>query len=60
MIDEQGRLTNIQDIPKHAPFFFVEPDLTSENAQVMVKKVTPEQQGKFHLYQDCIQPLTAT
>lgn len=38
----EGRLTNIQDIPTHAPFFFVEPDLTAENAQSMLKKVTAE------------------
>ena len=43
---EQGRLSNIQDIPKHAPFFFVDPDLGSENAQEMLKRVPPEQRGE--------------
>ncbi|KIY53503.1 hypothetical protein FISHEDRAFT_63335 [Fistulina hepatica ATCC 64428] len=30
-----GRLTNILDVPRHGPFFFVDPDLTSDEAQRM-------------------------
>ncbi|KAI0802992.1 glutamyl-tRNA synthetase [Irpex lacteus] len=35
----QGRLTNLQDIPTLAPFFFVEPDLTSHEAVAMFQSV---------------------
>lgn len=36
---------NLQDIPKHAPYFFIDPDLSSPDADIMVKKYTTEQQG---------------
>ncbi|KAG5634487.1 hypothetical protein H0H81_001779, partial [Sphagnurus paluster] len=39
-----GRLTNLNDIPLHGSFFFVEPDYTADKAQVMLKRITPEQQ----------------
>ncbi len=35
----EGRLVNIKDIPTLAPFFFIEPDLGSEEARSMMKKV---------------------
>jgi len=35
----QGRVTNLQDIPLLAPFFFVEPDLTSTEAIAMFQSV---------------------
>lgn len=37
----QGRITNLQDIPKLAPYFFVDPDMSSGEAQAMLK-VAPE------------------
>ncbi|TFK74720.1 glutamyl-tRNA synthetase [Pluteus cervinus] len=42
----EGRLTNVQDIPKLAPFFFVDPDLSSPEAKVMIKKITLEQRAQ--------------
>ncbi|PCH33184.1 hypothetical protein WOLCODRAFT_129640 [Wolfiporia cocos MD-104 SS10] len=38
----QDRMTNLTDLPKLAPFFFVEPDYTSDEAQSMVKAIKPE------------------
>lgn len=38
----EGRLTNIYDIPKHAPFLFQDPDLASEQAQSMRSRITSE------------------
>ncbi|KAI0697163.1 glutamyl-tRNA synthetase [Cytidiella melzeri] len=35
----KGRLTNLQDMPTLAPFFFVEPDLTSHEAVSMFQSV---------------------
>jgi len=35
----EGRLVNIKDIPTLAPFFFIEPDLGSDEALSMMKKV---------------------
>ncbi|KJA20865.1 hypothetical protein HYPSUDRAFT_166443 [Hypholoma sublateritium FD-334 SS-4] len=35
----EGRLTNLYDIPKHAPYLFVDPDLTTEEAQSMLDNV---------------------
>ncbi|RDB27293.1 putative glutamate--tRNA ligase, mitochondrial [Hypsizygus marmoreus] len=42
----EGRLTNLQDIAIHGPFFFVEPDLSSDDAQAMLKNITPEQKSQ--------------
>ncbi|GLB36805.1 putative class-I aminoacyl-tRNA synthetase family protein [Lyophyllum shimeji] len=42
----EGRLTNLRDIALHAPFFFVEPDYSSNVAQKMLKNVTPEQRAQ--------------
>ncbi|KIL60776.1 hypothetical protein M378DRAFT_83308 [Amanita muscaria Koide BX008] len=39
----EGRLTNIRDIPKHAPYLFIDPDLSTDEAGAMLKRVTPEQ-----------------
>ncbi|KAF5341287.1 hypothetical protein D9757_014542 [Collybiopsis confluens] len=36
----QGRLTNIQDIPLHAPYLFIDPDLESEEAKGMIEGIT--------------------
>ncbi|THU89363.1 hypothetical protein K435DRAFT_865340 [Dendrothele bispora CBS 962.96] len=33
-----GRLTNLQDIPTHAPWLFVEPDFSSPEAQKMLEQ----------------------
>ncbi|KAG7452974.1 glutamyl-tRNA synthetase [Guyanagaster necrorhizus] len=46
----EGRLTNIQDIPRHAPFLFVEPDLTSDEAQSMFA-VMPDVQDRSRMLQ---------
>ncbi|KAF9042269.1 hypothetical protein BJ165DRAFT_261559 [Panaeolus papilionaceus] len=35
----EGRLTNIYDIPVHAPYLFVDPDLTSENSKKLRAKI---------------------
>ncbi|KAF8957056.1 hypothetical protein BDZ97DRAFT_1670524 [Flammula alnicola] len=35
----EGRLTNLYDIPRHAPYLFVEPDLTSKDAIAMRDKI---------------------
>ncbi|KAF8653560.1 hypothetical protein AX16_003897 [Volvariella volvacea WC 439] len=42
----EGRLTNIQDIPTLAPFFFADPDLSTDEAKSMIDRVTPEQRGE--------------
>ncbi|SJL04362.1 related to Glutamate--tRNA ligase [Armillaria ostoyae] len=44
------RLTNIQDIPRLAPFLFVEPDLTSDEAQRMLA-VMPNIQDRSRMLQ---------
>ncbi|TFK38762.1 glutamyl-tRNA synthetase [Crucibulum laeve] len=38
-----GRLTNIFDIPKHAPYMFQEPDLSNQQTQSVFKKVDPKE-----------------
>ncbi|CAA7266386.1 unnamed protein product [Cyclocybe aegerita] len=38
----EGRLTNIYDIPFHAPYLFQEPDLTSAIAKAMREKIASE------------------
>ncbi|KAF8060769.1 hypothetical protein FPV67DRAFT_305746 [Lyophyllum atratum] len=42
----EGRLSNLQDIALHGPFFFVEPDYSSDAAQKMLKRITPEQRSQ--------------
>ncbi|KAF5376960.1 hypothetical protein D9615_007259 [Tricholomella constricta] len=42
----EGRLTNLHDIALHAPFFFMEPDYTSDKAMSMLKRITPEQRSQ--------------
>jgi glutamyl-tRNA synthetase len=39
----QGRLVNIQDIPAMAPYFFVDPDLTSDEARAMVQTISTDE-----------------
>ncbi|EKM76990.1 hypothetical protein AGABI1DRAFT_108396 [Agaricus bisporus var. burnettii JB137-S8] len=39
----EGRLTNIYDVPIHAPWLFIEPDLTTGEAQNMLKKISRHQ-----------------
>jgi len=46
-IDPQGRLTNIRDIPKHAPYLFNDPDLSTDEAKSMLERVTPDQRCMF-------------
>ena len=41
----QGRLTNLYDIPRHAPYLFVEPDLTTKEAQSMLDNVPADVYG---------------
>ncbi|KAF8341957.1 hypothetical protein F5887DRAFT_918944 [Amanita rubescens] len=41
-----GRLTNIRDIPKHAPYLFNDPDLSTDEAKSILERVTPDQ--RFH------------
>jgi hypothetical protein len=38
----KGRLTNIYDIPRHAPYLFQEPILSSQEAQIMLSQIRPE------------------
>jgi len=38
----EGRLTNIYDIPKHAPYLFQEPILSSQEAQTMLSQIRRE------------------
>ncbi|KAF8798216.1 glutamyl-tRNA synthetase [Phlegmacium glaucopus] len=38
----EGRLTNIYDIPKHAPYLFEDPILSSEEAQTMLSQIRRE------------------
>jgi len=38
----EGRLTNIYDIPKHAPYLFQEPILSSQEAQTMSSQIQRE------------------
>ncbi|KAJ3755932.1 hypothetical protein EV360DRAFT_85438 [Lentinula raphanica] len=37
-----GRLTNIHDIPLHAPYLFIDPDWTSEEAKSMIQNIPTE------------------
>ncbi|KAF9442598.1 glutamyl-tRNA synthetase [Macrolepiota fuliginosa MF-IS2] len=39
----EGRLTNICDIPIHAPWLFVEPDMKTQEARSMLKKISAPQ-----------------
>ncbi|KAJ4465507.1 glutamyl-tRNA synthetase [Lentinula edodes] len=39
----EGRLTNIYDIPLHAPYLFVDPDWATAEAQNMIRKVSADQ-----------------
>ena len=41
----KGRLTNIYDIPKHAPYLFQEPILSSQEAQTMLSQIRREDYG---------------
>ncbi|KAE9397639.1 hypothetical protein BT96DRAFT_883718 [Gymnopus androsaceus JB14] len=41
----EGRLTNINDIPQHAPYLFVEPDLSTAEARNMIKRFSSEQRA---------------
>ncbi|KAF8629012.1 hypothetical protein AX17_005868 [Amanita inopinata Kibby_2008] len=43
----EGRLTNIQDIPMHAPYLFNDPNLSTDEAKSMMKHVTPQQRSMF-------------
>lgn len=43
----KGRLTNIYDVPIHAPWLFIEPDLTTGEAQNMLKKISRHQFRKM-------------
>ncbi|KAF8332153.1 hypothetical protein F5887DRAFT_997513 [Amanita rubescens] len=47
MSNHQGRLTNIYDIPKHAPYLFNDPDLSTDEAKSMLERVTPDQRCMF-------------
>ena len=41
----KGRLTNIYDIPKHAPYLFQDPILSSQEAQSMLSQIRREDYG---------------
>jgi len=41
----QGRITNVQEIPSLAPYFFIEPDLKSKEARLMVMSIPVEEAG---------------
>ena len=43
----QGRITNLNDIPVLAPYFFVEPDYTSDEARKMLKSIDDISYGMF-------------
>ncbi|KAF9481255.1 glutamyl-tRNA synthetase [Pholiota conissans] len=38
----EGRLTNLYDIPKHAPYLFDEPDYTTDEAKSMSEKLSTD------------------
>lgn len=42
----QGRLTNVQDIPLHTPYFFRDPDWTTSEAIRLRDRVNPENRGE--------------
>jgi hypothetical protein len=42
----QNRLTNLHDISIQAPYFFVDPDLTTEEAMEMVRTIVPEERSR--------------
>ncbi|PPQ71168.1 hypothetical protein CVT26_011029 [Gymnopilus dilepis] len=44
----EGRLFNIYDIPLHAPYLFVEPDLSSTEARSMRSGIPPDDCGTLH------------
>ena len=41
----KGRLTNIYDIPKHAPYLFQDPVLSSQEAQTLLSQIRREDYG---------------
>jgi hypothetical protein len=43
---QQSRLTTVNDVPSIGPFFFVEPDLSSEEARSMTKSLSPSDRRK--------------
>ena len=49
-LGEQSRITNIVDIAKLAPYFFVEPDYGSREAESMVKYIPQADIGMLHPY----------
>lgn len=46
----KGRLTNVYDVPIHAPWLFIEPDLTTGEAQNMLKKISRHQFRKMFFF----------
>lgn len=42
----KGRLTNVYDVPVHAPWLFTEPDLNTQEAQDVLKKIPRVQFSK--------------
>ena len=41
----KGRLINVYDIPKHAPYLFQDPILSSQEAQTMLDQIRREDYG---------------
>lgn len=48
--DLQGRLTNLQDIPVLAPYFFNEPDYSTDEARKLLKSLDGASYGTFAAY----------
>jgi glutamyl-tRNA synthetase len=46
---QQSRITNILDIPKLAPYLFVEPDYGSREAELMIKAIPQVEIGTAYL-----------
>ena len=45
----KGRLTNIYDISKHAPYLFQDPVLSSQEAQTMLSQIRREDYGALEI-----------
>ena len=47
VVATQSRFTTVDDIPSMGPFFFLDPDLSSEEALSMVKSFSNSDHGRF-------------
>ena len=54
----KGRLTNIYDIPKHAPYLFQDPVLSSQEAETMLSQIRREDYGASKILNNLMTSLT--